>query len=186
MALAVEGLLRVDAVRRWYQSHGAPDPWPSLCGAPWIAWLAASTEQQRLLADRGIPVERIFPIRGCTAYFGIFARAIEAQLTGGSEVDADLARGLPVGGVLLPGGGRRDHVTALRAVQRLPDLTFQLIDELLPRKQHQLRAAGVQHLPNLYWLKPLPLERFIALVRRARLVVVSLLPGQTSPASPTT
>ncbi|MFH2006069.1 MAG: glycosyltransferase [bacterium] len=177
VALEVEGLLRVDAMRRWYRYRGG-DPWPALCRAPHVSWLAASSVQQERLAQGGVPQERIFPVRGCTAHFGMFVQDIERQLGGDAAADASLAQGLPRDAVLLPGGGRRDHVTALRAAGRLPGLTFVLIDELLPRKQHQLREAGISQLPNLYSLKPLSLERFIALVRRARLVVVSLQPGQ--------
>jgi len=176
-ALEVEGLLRVTAMRRWYRHVGEPDPWPDLCRAPWMSWLVASSSQKELLAASGIPAERIFYEQGCTAHFGMFTPGIEAQLTGGDEDDAHLAQGLPVGGVLLPGGGRRDHVTALRAVAQLPELSFHLIDELLRYKKHQLRKAGVSVLPNLHWLTPLPLQRFVALVRRARLLVVALAPG---------
>lgn len=178
LALEVEGLLRVNAMQRWYRRMGDPDPWPFLRAEPAVSWLAASEIQGRVLHDAGVPAERIFPVRGCTAYFGMFSAQIESQFAGPAEGDADLARGLPTDGVLLPGGGRRDLVTMLRAVQKLPDLRFFLIDELLPRKIHLLKQAGISKLPNLFSLRPLPLERFIALVRRARMVVVALEPGR--------
>lgn len=177
IALEVEGLVRVDAMRRWYQHHGEPDPWPDLCEAKWVSWVASSSSQRSLLGENGVPTERIFFVQGCTAHFGMFVQSIEAQLAGGAKGDEALAAGLPAGSVLLPGGGRRDHVTALRAVARLPELSFHLIDELLDNKKHQLRQAGVLPLPNLTVLKPVPLERFVALVRRARVLVVVLKPG---------
>ncbi len=178
LALEVEGLLRVHAMRRWYRQQGTPDPWPALREAPGVRWLAASEIQGRVLLRAGVPEAQIVHSRGCTAHFGMFVAGVEEQLGGGPEEDADLAQGLPRDGILLPGGGRRDHVTMLRAVHQLPELPIFLIDELLPRKQHQLRRAGVPHLANLRTLKPLPLERFIALVRRARMVVVGLQPGR--------
>ncbi len=177
VALEVEGLLRVEAMRRWYSEQGEPDPWPELRRAKWVRWIASSSSQQRLLAERGVTPEHIHFVQGCTAHFGLFVQSIEDQLAGGMESDEDLARGLPVGDVLLPGGGRRDHVTALRAVARLTDLRFHLIDELLDHKKHQLKEAGVLPLPNLRMMQPLPLPRFVALVRRAGLVVVVLKGG---------
>jgi len=178
LALEVEGLLRVNAMRRWYQAQSDPDPWPALRDSPGVRWLAASAAQRNVLLTADVPEGRIVNVRGCTAHYGMFVAGIEAQLAGGEADDADLAHGLPRDGILLPGGGRRDHVTTLRAVHQLPALPFFLIDELLPAKQHQLRQAAVPHLPNLRTLKPLPLEQFVALVRRARLVVVGLQPGR--------
>lgn len=177
LALAVGGFLRVDAMRRWFQLQGRSDPWPGLRDATWLSWFAGSTTQERHLRSQGVEPGRIFATRGCSEVLGLFSNDAERLFAGGREVDADLARGLPSGGVLLPGGGRRDHVTALRAVSRLPALTFHLVDELLPRKQHELRQAGVDHLSNLHWLEPVALERFIALVKRARVVVVCLQAG---------
>lgn len=177
LALEVEGFLRVNAIRRWYVRSGAEDPWPAVRDSEGISWLAASDPVLAAMRKIGIPESRIFQVRGCTAHFGMSSEAIEEQLSGGLESDEELARGLPTDGVLLPGGGHRDLVTMLRAVHRLPELPFFLVDELLPRKQHQLRQANVPHLSNLFLLKPLPLRRFISLVRRARLVVVGLEPG---------
>ncbi|MDY0000109.1 MAG: glycosyltransferase [Polyangia bacterium] len=177
LALEVEGLLRVNALRRWYLKAGAQDPWPMLLGSGGISFLAASEQGRTVLLGAGVPEASIFPVRGCTAHFEMTSGEIEAQLAGGSETDEELARGLPRDGVLLPGGGRRDLVTMLRAVQMLPELPFYLVDELLPRKQHQLRKARVPRLENLFWLKPLPLRRFVSLVRRARIVVVGLEAG---------
>jgi glycosyltransferase involved in cell wall biosynthesis len=177
MALAVGGFLRLDAMRRWYRHQGRADPWPYLRDAPWLSWVVASSFQERHLEEQGVDRARIFPGRGCSEVFGLFSNDAGRLLAGGLEVDRDLAKGLPTGGVLLPGGGRRDHVTALKAVSHLPELKFFLVDELLPRKQHQLRRAGVGHQSHLYWLKPVALERFIALVKRARIVVVCLKAG---------
>ncbi len=177
VALAVEGLLRVEAMRRWHAHQGEPDPWPALRDARWVRWIAASSSQREILLDRGVPSSHVHFILGCTAHFGMFEDNIECQLAAGPEGDGELAHGLPEGEVLLAGGGRRDHVTGLRAVSLLPELPFCLIDELLESKRHQLGRAGVLPLPNLQVMSPLPLARFIALVRRARVLVVTLKAG---------
>ena len=177
LALEVHGLVRVLAMREWYLAEDGRDPWPYVSAAPWIAWLAASSVQEQRLIEAGVPPGRIHQVRGTSAGYSLLLPNAESLLDGGREVDGLAAEGLPEDGVVVPGSGRRDPECYLRAAQSLPEIPFAVVDEHAQYHRERLAGTGLFDLPNVRWLDPLALESYIALLKRARLVVVALQPG---------
>ncbi len=177
LALEVHGLTRVAAMREWYLEHEGHDPWPGMARAPWIAWIAASSVQGDILLKAGVPPESIRRINAGTIAYSTFLPNADALLDGGTQVDGEAAFGLPADGVVVPGSGRRDRECSLKAARALPGLPFAIVDEQAAGQRRRLAGTGLLELPNVRWLKALALERYIALIKRARLVVVALQPG---------
>ncbi|HUU00754.1 MAG TPA: glycosyltransferase [Myxococcota bacterium] len=177
LALDVHGLERVAAMRKWYLEHDGRDPWPEMTRAPWIAWIAASSSQAQILFKAGVPRERISRINAGTIAYSTFVPNADVLLDGGPEVDGEAAFGLPADGIVVPGSGRRDPECSLEAARALPDLPFAVVDEQAAGHRRRLAGTGLLELPNVRWLRALALERYIALIKRARLVVVALQPG---------
>ncbi|MBW1810286.1 MAG: glycosyltransferase family 4 protein, partial [Deltaproteobacteria bacterium] len=74
--------------------------------------------------------------------------------------------------------GRRDRETLLRAAQALPDLKFVIVDPEASSEWEKLEQAKLTNLPNVNWFRDsLPLEKYIALIRRAKLVIVAIRIG---------
>lgn len=177
VAFDVHQLHRVHAMRAWYRTEEGDDPWPEVRDAPWLAWSVNSAHQVAPLVAAGVPESRIHRIQGCSGSFHMLLPNLDALLGGGPEADGEEFAGLPAGGVAMPGTGRRDHVTGLRAAVALPALPFVAVAEHAERRRPGLAAEGLAELANVRWLAPLSLEGFIALLRRARMVVVPLEPG---------
>jgi glycosyltransferase involved in cell wall biosynthesis len=177
VAFDVHQLRRVRALSRWYREHEGHDPWPATAAAPWIAWVVNSAHQHAPLVAAGVPPARIHRVFGCSAAFSMLLPDADARLDGGPDADGAAADGLPAGAVALPGSGRRDHVTGLRAAAALPAIDFVAVAENAERRRPRLGELGLADLPNVRWLDPVPLEAFVALLRRSRLVVVPLEPG---------
>ncbi len=177
LSLEVHSLLRVRVMQEWYKANDGIDPWPYVSRVPWIAWIAASSVQGEGLVAAGVSEKQVHHCVASTATYSLFLPDADALFDGGPEADGKTARGLPSGGVLVPGSGRRDPETHLRAAAALPELPFVVVDAHAEYHRQRLAGTGLVDLPNVQWLDPLPIERFIALLRRARLVVVSLLPG---------
>lgn len=177
LALEVHGLVRVLAMREWYLAAENQDPWPYVSAVPWIAWLAASSVQEQRLIEAGVPPERIHRVQGTSAGYSLLLPDAETLLDGGREVDGPAAEGLPEDVVVVPGSGRRDPECYLQAAKSLPEIPFAVVDEHAQYHRERLAGSGLFDLPNVRWLDPLALESYIALLKRARLVVVALQPG---------
>ena len=177
LALEVHGLVRVLAMREWYLAEAGRDPWPYVSTAPWIAWLAASSVQEPILIQAGVPAERIFRVQGNSGTYSLLLPNAKSLLDGGREVDGSAAEGLPEDVVVVPGSGRRDPECYLRAARELPGIPFAVVDERTQYHRERLADSGLFDLPNVRWLDPLALESYIALLKRARLVVVALQDG---------
>lgn len=177
LALEVHGLKRVNAMRVWYSEHEGYDPWLEMIEAPWIVWIAASSANKDALLAAGVASNRIFRIdAGATAY-SMFLPNADFLLDGGPEVDGDAADGLPEDGVVIPGSGRRDPECYLRAAKMLPDVPFTVVDEQVAHHRRRLAGTGLAKLPNVRWMTAITLESYIALIKRARLVLIVLQPG---------
>jgi hypothetical protein len=177
LALEVHGLVRVLAMREWYLATEGRDPWPYVSTAPWIAWLAASSVQSERLVQAGVPPERIHWVRGSTGAYSMLLPEAEALFDGGPEADGPAADGLPEDAVVVPGSGRRDPECYLQAARDLPEIPFAVVDQHNRDHHRRLAGSGLTELPNVRWLETLALESYIALLRRARLVVVALQAG---------
>ncbi len=177
LALEVHGLVRVLAMREWYLASEGRDPWPHVSTAPWIAWLAASSVQEQRLVEAGVPPEKIHRVMGTSAGHSLLLPDAETLLDGGREADGPAAEGLPEDVVVVPGSGRRDPQCYLRAARSLPGIPFAVVDEYARHHRERLAGSGLFDLPNVRWLDPLALESYIALLKRARLVVVALQAG---------
>lgn len=177
LALEVHGLVRVLAMREWYLEETGRDPWRYVSAAPWIAWLAASSVQEQRLIEAGLPPGRIHRVPGTSAGYSVLLPEAESLLDGGREADGAAADGLPEDVVVVPGSGRRDPGCYLEAAGSLPGIPFVVVDENAEYHRERLAGSGLFDLPNVRWLDPLALESYIALLKRARLVVVALQPG---------
>jgi len=177
IALVVHGLKRTRAMIEWYREQGGSDVWPEVAGLPWISWCAASSQQQEVLHEYGIPAGRTYFIQGNSALYSWFVPGVDTLLDGGLDTDGRAAAGLPQDTVVVPGSGRRDPGTALRAAKQLPGLPFVIVDEEAEVRKAELAERELLDLPNVTWLDPMPIESYIALIKRATLVVVPLQPG---------
>ena len=178
VALEVHGLLRVRALRRWYREREGVDPWPAAAAAPWLVWHVGARGLAGPLREAGVPPERIHAFCASTALLSIFLPDADVRFDGGPEADGVAGEDLPADVVLVPGSGKRDRETVLRAAALTPELPVVVVDEHAHRHHGRLARAGLLGIPNVRWLAPVPLERYIALVRRARIVVVAVEDGR--------
>ncbi len=177
LALAVHGLKRTRAIREWYIEHENHDQWPEMLQAPWIGWIAASSFHDEILVGAGVPQNRIHHIEAGSTAYSMFLPNADFLLDGGQEADGKAANGLPADGVVIPGSGRRDPECYLRAARALPGISFTVVDEQTGYHRRRLANTGLTKLANVRWMRAMALESYIALLKRARLVVVVLQPG---------
>lgn len=178
IAMEIQRLRRVEALRRWYRETEGRDPWPATAAAPWIAWHVMSPALAPPLVAAGVPPGRIHHIPSSSALLRMLLPDADTRLDGGPASDGEPGAGLPEGTVLVPGSGARDRATLLRAAAALPGVPLVIVDEAAARHRDRLAAEGVPVPPTVTFLEPVPLERYVALVRRAAIVVVPLAAGE--------
>lgn len=174
IAMEIQRLRRVHALRRWYGDVEGADPWPVTAAAPWIAWHVMSPALALPLVAAGVPDVRVRHVPSSTALLRMLLPDADALLDGGADADGPAGDGLPSGAVLVPGSGARDRATVLRAAALLPDVPLAVVDEFALRHRERLAAEGLPPPPSVTFLAPVALERYIALVRRAAVIVVPL------------
>jgi glycosyltransferase involved in cell wall biosynthesis len=179
LAFDVHCLLRVNAMRRWYQKHEQIDPWPRIRRLPWISWIAPSQECLATMETAGVSSDRLYRINFSTALFSTLIPDADLRLDGGLDADGPAAGQLPSAQVLAPGSaGHRDLETCLLAARQVRDTGFWVVRAGVDRVENQLEKAGLIRLPNVHWIDPVPLEAYIALIKRAELIVLAILPGE--------
>jgi glycosyltransferase involved in cell wall biosynthesis len=178
VALEVDAQRRARRLREHLRAIGEHDPWPDMRVAPWLVWLAATDAQRDVLVAERVAPERIRRINGSTAAFSLFDPGVDRLLDGGPEVDGATAEGLPSGRVIVAGTGRRDPVTCARAAALVRDIPMTFVTRQVESFQKRLRAEGLDPPALMEWMDELPLERFIALLKRNRVLVVPLEAGQ--------
>jgi hypothetical protein len=159
-AMEVHGLHRAQLLR----SVLPRDPWPSIVASSRFRFLAASDVQHRGLVDARVPPDHIDRLDAAAFVYQLMLPDADARLRPQFSDDA-LAPEAPADAVIIAGTGRRDAATWMEAASLLPDIPFVALGH-----------AGAE-LPNVTALAPIPLEAFIAAVRRSRVSVVCLRPG---------
>lgn len=64
IAMEIQRLRRVEAIRRWYRAEEGVDPWPVTIAARWIAWHVMSPALAPPLRAAGVPADRIVHANG--------------------------------------------------------------------------------------------------------------------------
>ena len=178
IVLAVDGLDGARAFAASLPLHVAETAFAALMGSPRVVWLAASDEQEATIHDAGVPAERLSRIDAFAfVYHTMLVDALE-RLRPDATIDAHLAPEILPDAVVVPGTGRRDPATWLSAAALLPDVPFVSIGMSDTEVADALEALGLPRLPNVSVIPFLPLEAFIAALRRSRLCVVCLEPGR--------
>ncbi len=177
ISLEVHGLLQVRVVRESLSRETGGDPWDEFVGSRRVAWIAASDVQARALAAAGVPAEVVHRLDASGCVYSMMLPDAEERLNVAPCGDDHLAPEVPRDCVLVPGTGRRDPATWLAAAALLPDLPFVSLGE--PRhvlERHWKELGFATPLP-FRQVPAVPLEDFIAAVRRSRICVVCLRPG---------
>jgi glycosyltransferase involved in cell wall biosynthesis len=84
---------------------------------------------------------------------------------------------LTSGTVLFPGMGRRDWSAIVDAVLAMPDLACFILGGSMRDLERRFAARKIRWPKNLRHVELVPLERYIEMIRAARMAVVPLLPG---------
>jgi len=166
-------------MRKWYLEHDSIDPWPEISGIPWISWIAPTDTGYATFLEAGIAPQFIYRFNFSTTFFSFHLSDAEERLDGGPDTEGGLADDIARGAVVVPGTGRRDRATLLKAAQALPDLKFFILDPEASSEWDELEKTKLTNLPNVNWgLDYLPLEKYIALIKHAKLVLVAIRSGQ--------
>lgn len=175
LALEVNALEPLHAIRGWYRAVLKEDPWELLRDAPWVSWIAATPTQHRLLLSEGVPADHIAYVTPSSSLF----RCVWGDSP--AHFEAAAAREFEptdcAGTVLFAGSGRRDFRTVLRTAMALPDLPFVVVGG---ERKELVRLLGKLAKPwpeNLRHTEQVPFPDFVDRVADARMCVVPLLPG---------
>lgn len=175
LALEVDALAPLHAIRGWYRAIHQEDPWELLRDAPWVSWIAATPTQRDLLLAEGVPAGHITSLSPASSLFrclwGDSPAHFEAAAAG-NYAPTDCA-----GTVLFPGTGRRDFWTTLRTVMALPDLPFVVLGGERKELVRILGKLGKPWPENLRHIEQVPLPDFIDRVADSRMCVIPLRPG---------
>lgn len=175
LALEVNALEPLRALRRWYRVVLEEDPWPLLRDAPWVSWVAATPTQRDLLLAEGVPPAHLSYIAPSTSLFRCLwsdSPAHFEEAAAGNVPHLDTA-----GVVLFPGTGRRDWKNIIRTAHAVPELPFVILGERRRELDLVLGRLGQPWPANLRHIEQVPLPEFIHRVAAARLIAVPLLPG---------
>jgi glycosyltransferase involved in cell wall biosynthesis len=175
LALEVDGIEPVRAFGGWYAATRGIDPVPELLRTPWVSWIATSEEQATRLEAAGIEPRFLHRVPTGASLFSMLSTRAGAQLAG--EAPAWLGVEPTADTVLFPGIGRRDWPAIVDAVLGMPDLTCSIVGGSRSALERLLAARRKRWPANLRHFGFVPLERYIEMIRVARVAVVPLLPG---------
>ncbi len=176
LALEVDGIEPVQAFGRWYREKRGIDPIPALLSTPWVSWIATSEEQASRLEEAGVERGFLHRVPTGASVFSMLSTRADTLLAGGALEGSNVE--LTAGTVLFPGVGRRDWQAIADAVLAMPDLACSIVGGSARELERRFAARKARWPANLHHVERVPLERYIDLVRAAKVAVVPLLPGR--------
>ena len=177
VVLEVHGLAVAEGLRDTFQKHYGFDPLPELIISETVAWLGASDVQHAGLLHAGVDTSRAYRLDASVFIYEMMLPDADKRLRDASYRDEQLAPDVPHDAVIVPGTGRRDRVTWIQAARLLPDVPFVAIGQSQVEIQAACDELGIEVPTNVQGVHFLPLEAFIAAVRRSRICAVCLYAG---------
>jgi glycosyltransferase involved in cell wall biosynthesis len=177
LALDVHGLHRVELLRSHYLAAHGLDPWPAMLASERVHFIGASNIQYERLLAAGIAPSRAHRLSAAAVVYQLMLPDADERLSPECTTDGALAPEVPFDAVLVAGTGRRDPDTWLEAAALLPDVPFVAVGESAESLAAHRARLELPELANVRAVPTVPLESFIAAVRRSRVCVVCLKPG---------